>query len=541
MKKICRILFLALLCFASLSADAGEVVIVAASPGYYTSLSRHIARWLKGQSVPSVLSSPSTMKADLSDAKIAFLVGFANPGEREMASFRSFRKRGGKLVVFHTAAPELAALMGVKVLGYKAESYPGQWSRMNFAVNFPEGLPTSIRQSSTVLQRALPIAGKGRVLATWSDRSGKSTGDAAWIGTSAGFWMTHVLLADGDEEEKAQLVAAFVGSIAPNLWNYKSFLQRRNAEKARIRQIALAQVPRKGEIHAVWDHSGCGIYPGDWPRTIKLLQEARVTDLFVNVAGAGFAHYNSSVLPRSRRFEQEGDQLKACLNAAKGSGIRIHPWILCFNATRATPAVLAAYKKRGWCLTNEKGESTEYLDPSNPQVRNLILTAIDELQTKYRVNGIHLDFVRWYERSNRPRNAADVISRFVADARRRIMRPNWFTVAVLGKYPSCVAAVGQDWYGWLDSNLVDYVVPMDYTEDLSQFESYLKQHAATRSNALRTIAGIGVTANESRLDAAQVIKQISLARKYRLAGVALFDLDVVLEKNILPYLQLGIW
>ena len=82
---------------------------------------------------------------------------------------------------------------------------------------------------------------------------------------------------------------------------------------------------------------------------------------------------------------------------------------------------------------------------------------------------------------------------------------------------------------------------MDYTENSNTFEEYLKQHAALKTRARRTIAGIGVTANESRLSPLQVINQIRLARKYNMAGVALFDLDRTLEVNILPYLKLGLW
>jgi uncharacterized lipoprotein YddW (UPF0748 family) len=170
-----------------------------------------------------------------------------------------------------------------------------------------------------------------------------------------------------------------------------------------------------------------------------------------------------------------------------------------------------------------------------------VLSAIDEIQSRYGVAGIHLDFVRWYERGVRPANAADAVTRFVSAARRRVKRPKWLTAAVLGKYPQCVASVGQDWTSWLDTRLVDYVVPMDYTESSAVFESYLRQHAGSKSRARRTIAGIGVTANESRLDAAKVISQINLARKYGLAGVSLFDLDTMLEKNVLPYLVMGIW
>ena len=57
----------------------------------------------------------------------------------------------------------------------------------------------------------------------------------------------------------------------------------------------------------------------------------------------------------------------------------------------------------------------------------------------------------------------------------------------------------------------------------------------------RTIVGLGVTANESRLDARQVIDQINLARRRGFAGAALFDLDTTLEKQILPFLRLGLW
>ena len=49
-------------------------------------------------------------------------------------------------------------------------------------------------------------------------------------------------------------------------------------------------VVASAEIHAVWDHTGRGLYPGDWLHTISILKASHVTDLFVNVAGADFAH-----------------------------------------------------------------------------------------------------------------------------------------------------------------------------------------------------------------------------------------------------------
>jgi hypothetical protein len=335
------------------------VSVISHEPGYYTSLAKHTQRWLGDQNISARLATPETMDAALDRSSIAFLVGFSEPTEAEMRSLRKFRSRGGKLVVFYSASPELGALMGVKPLGYVKASYPGQWSRMDFSSSFPEGLPKSVLQTSTVLQRAVPLPGKGRVMATWSDRNGRSTGDAAWISTAGGFWMTHVLLADGDEKLKSQLLAAIVGSVKPSAWNVRAYRERESVAAASTKSYALAQRPRAGEIRAVWDHSGCGLYPGDWPRTMKLLQASRVTDLFVNVAGAGFAHYPSSVLPRSATYQREGDQLAACLAAAKGTGIRVHAWMLCFTGTRSSPDRMKIFRQRGWLLKTRDGRVSE--------------------------------------------------------------------------------------------------------------------------------------------------------------------------------------
>ena len=221
-----RMLSMICLCFglAAFAAPVqAKVAVVAHEPGYYTSLANHIQRWLKGAEVPSVVVTPKDMSAALSSAKIAFFVGFVEPTDGEVKQIGEFIKHGGKAVVFYTASPALASLMGVKVLGYKAAPCPGAWSRMDFDASALPGCPRSILQTSTVLQRAVPVKGRGYAMANWLDRSGKASGEAAWIKTDAGFWMTHVLLADGDEALKAQLLAAMCGSADKTLWNAEVF------------------------------------------------------------------------------------------------------------------------------------------------------------------------------------------------------------------------------------------------------------------------------------------------------------------------------
>ena len=518
------------------------VAIVAHDPGYNTSLAKHLQRWMKNESISAQVVTPKEMPKALKGEKIAFLVGFAALTEAEMKELISFRAAGGKLVVFHSADAKLAALMGVKSNGYLAAPTPGAWSRMCFKGEPFAGCPSTILQTSGVLNRIAPVKGRGKVIATWADRNGKVSDEPAWVETDAGWWMSHVLLADGDEELKMRLVAAMCGKADPSLWSYAKHQARAKAAGAEVRAFALKQKPKAGEIHAVWDHSGCGLYPGDWPKTMKLLRESHVTDLFVNVAGAGFAHYPSTVLPQSRTFVNEGDQLSACLKAAADSGIRVHAWFLTFSATRGSPSVLDDYAKKGWRLKTAKGSLTEYVDPGNEAVCAMMLSAIDEVQAKYPgIAGVHLDFIRYGENAVQPSDAVDNVSEFVAKARLRVKRPRWFTVAVYGKYPRCVNTVSQDWVAWLDARLVDYVVPMDYCEDEMKLVELYEMQAENRRSAERTIVGIGVTANESRLGPKEVIRQICLSRIYGFAGVSLFDLDTTLEKNILPYLRLGIW
>ena len=518
------------------------VTIVAHDPGYNTSLANHLERWLRNEKIAAKVVTPKEMDSSLKHGKIAFLVGFGNPTDSEIATLENFRAGGGKLVVFHSASAKLGALMGVKSVGYSAAPYAGAWSKICFKDEPFTGCPSLILQTSGVLNRIAPVKGRGRTIATWADRNGKISEEPAWVETDAGWWMSHVLLADGDEDLKARLVAAMCAKADPSLWSYAKYQEREKKSYDETRAFAMKQTPVKGEIHAVWDHSGCGLYPGNWPRTIKLLRESRVTDLFVNVAGAGFAHYDSAVLPRSKIFTDEGDQLAACLKAAEGSGIRVHAWFLTFSATRAAPAVMEDYAKKGWRLKNAKGALTEYVDPANEGVRKMLLAAIEEVQKKYpALGGVHLDFIRYGEGAVKPKDAVDNVSGFVAKARLKVKRPRWFTTAVYGKYPNCVNTVAQDWEAWLDARLVDYVVPMDYCQDDKAFVELINWQSVNKRNAARTIVGIGVTANESRLGPKDVIRQLNLARKYGFAGVSLFDLDTTLEKNILPFLRLGIW
>jgi uncharacterized lipoprotein YddW (UPF0748 family) len=92
---------------------------------------------------------------------------------------------------------------------------------------------------------------------------------------------------------------------------------------------------------------------------------------------------------------------------------------------------------------------------------------------------------------------------------------------------------------WLECGYVDYVLPMNYTEDIAKYNELLSVQLKKKGVARRVIGGVGVTAAESRLSSDQVIDQVAALRKGGAAGFALFDLDSFLMREILPVLSLG--
>ena len=605
---------------------------------YALSLSRHAVRWFREGGLEADLRSDAQLAADLHGRQVAMLNHCAQPQPDQLRELRAFVSRGGTLIVCYSASPDLADLMGVRLGAYlKADA--GQFSSMCFEPRKPVNTPRKIAQSSPNILQAVAVEGRSTVLAWWADRQGRPNGQAAWLQGAAGFWMTHILTADGDAAEKGRLLVALAADRHPALWREAAAARLKRVlagapwagqEEARrqarallpgggkrreaaldaveqaygggreaqrlldrgrgaeawlvadetggrmMKAYGMMQAPRPGEVRAVWDHSGQGLYPGDWPRTCRVLKDAGISDLLVNVAAPGFAHCRLDALPRSPVYETQGDQLAACIAAARPLGLRVHAWIIAYSTTHATPYRMQVFAKRGWLLQATDGSDTAWLDPAVPEVRAMLVQAAGEILERYRVDGLHLDFVRypnyygvlgegtrrrfeaargqkiadWPEAARRRPLFHELVrwrcaqtTALVSEIRhlqRRKAPGTWLTAAVLGKYPTCVESVGQDWEGWLEQGYLDYVMPMNYTEQREAFGALVGQQTRARRQASRLVGGIGVTASESRLDAAGVIDQVNILRSAGAAGFALFDLDATLAREILPVLKLGL-
>jgi uncharacterized lipoprotein YddW (UPF0748 family) len=598
---------------------------------------RRLDRWLTHLGIPRDVIDDAAAADGIPRSVHVVILGYNPvPPPEEIAALKRFLDRGGKLLAFYTSAPELAAAAGVRFGPYTTSGMDPRWAVMRFNAAAPPHLPARIRQDSRSLRPVYPLAEPGRVIAHWETESGAVLDEPAWVGTDRCFWMAHILLDDGDSAAKERMLLGLLGALHPPLWaeaakhalqtagtlgRYAGFpdtaaairrraggtatgdvdaalqaadtvwraMQRAHGAHRDAEVVALAQEldarvldayarlqpPRNGERRGVWNHSGLGLYPGDWPRTCRFLAEHGITDLYPNMLWPGLAHYPSRVLTRSDTATRYGDQMLQCSTAARRAGLRVHVWKVCWKTQFASEALKTQWRRDGRCQVNSAGETVDWLCPSHPANPQLEMQAVAELLDTYPVDGLHLDYMRrpdstccfcpscrrafekalgkpvpdWPAdvRSGHMKTAytrwrATQLTQFVGRmaALARSIRPEIeVSAAVYGAYPGCIASIAQDWGAWLRSGAIDFACPMNYTDNRDQFTIWSQNQVDSIGGADRLYPGIGVTSSQSRLSPLHTLDQIQAVRRLGFPGFVLFDLTPVLETETLPVLRLG--
>ena len=371
----------------------------------------------------------------------------------------------------------------------------------------------------------------------------------------------------------ARIQAALAGSRPK-----EALLLARRQRQLLLRADAAVQVPRPGEFVGVWDHDGTGFVPGDWNATAATLAAGGVNALFPNLAWGGCAHYPSKHLPASTTLRLYGDQIAAALAAAKARAMQLHVWIVLWKLDGAPPEFVERMKKEGRLQVTDAGATRPWLSPHHPANRALVLAVVDEIARNYPgIDGIHLDYIRLpdslscYSSTTRARfeaasgkkckawpaevkaggkrnaefrrwRTADV-TRLVADVRTALRKANpqaKLSAAVYGSAAPDGGNIAQFWPDWLRAGTVDFLVPMNYVESSAEFARLVRTQVAMPGAAGKIFPGIGVTADESRLDPAQVARQVVLARQAGCPGFVLFSLTGTLRDETLPALRQGI-
>ena len=331
---------------------------------------------------------------------------------------------------------------------------------------------------------------------------------------------------------------------------------------------------RADELRGVWCHSAYGVPGYTWDEVVNKLAANGINALFLNACWADLADYPSKVLLNSPDIAEKGDQIALCLDACKKYGVELHVWRVCWNLGHRYPAEkLAEMQAAKRTQMTAKGENSAFLAPHIKENLALELDAIEEIARKYKVDGIHLDYIRYsssrFDYSDGARKAFEEalgkkvgtwpgdcqiggvlfqkfcdwrcrnISRLVCEASKRIKQANAkikLSVAVYPEWNNSPEWIGQDVCAWLDNGWVDFVCPMDYSADMNEYAGWLQAQCDYNRNKVPVYIGIGLYKLKG-FDPA--VQQIELARKLGHDGFVCFDLKKPFFEEMLPKLGKG--
>ncbi len=344
-------------------------------------------------------------------------------------------------------------------------------------------------------------------------------------------------------------------------------------QRVKIYLLTRASLPR--EARAVWDHSPTGPYPGDWNRTCKELADAGFNMIIPNMLWGGLAHYPSDVLPRSQIYEKYGDQIEQCLNAARQHGLEVHVWKVNHNLSTAPEAFVKKMRDAGRTQVSVSGEPSDWLNPAHPENFQLEVNSMLEVVKKYPVDGIHFDYIRYpndrhcYSDYSRNKFEADTgikvqnwpsdcyngklknqyrdwraaqITRLVETVQReaRKIRPGIkISAAVFREYPDCREWVAQDWPLWAKNGYLDFICPMDYTNNDTQFKIWIEDQQKHLADSIPIYPGIGALSTEASLSSDRVLGQVDMTRQLKTGGFTVFSLNPQTLSTIVPDFKLS--
>ncbi len=341
------------------------------------------------------------------------------------------------------------------------------------------------------------------------------------------------------------------------------------AQDALARTYAASVPPKAGEFRAVWCHSHTGVADMTWDEAIKRLADSGFNAIIPNMSWGYSAAYVSKILPRAPGAAH--DQLAECLAAAKKYGVAVHVWRVNWNLFQQTGTKrMAELRAAGRLQTDWAGKPIDWLCPSNPENQKLELDSMLEVARNYDVAGLHFDYIRYPDQSGcfcpvcrkqfETRTGAavnnwptvvttgplrqaylqfrrDNITQLVAavSEQARKVRPGIrISAAVFPDWNRARDDVGQDWKLWVEKGYLDFVCPMQYTDNGALFEAKTKQSAGWVGGSVPLMPGIGATLG---LAPDGTLQQVLIARK-QAAGFVLFNYDRTLLDH-LDFLRLG--
>ncbi|MCP6762048.1 MAG: family 10 glycosylhydrolase [Fischerella sp. CENA71] len=372
----------------------------------------------------------------------------------------------------------------------------------------------------------------------------------------------------------------------PQLIAQKQYAQARSnwlmAKSSLWQQFPVDQRLAQPEIRAIWLDRGTIVRAGSEKGLAKIfdrLAQAGFNTVFFETVNSSYTIYPSQVAPQQNPLIRGWDPLAAGVKLAHQRGMELHAWVWTFaagnqrhnqilNLNRNYPGpVLAAhpdwanYDQRGQMIP--QGQGKPFFDQANPQVRQYLQRLYEEIVTRYQVDGLQLDYIRYpfqdpsagrtygYGKAARakfqqltgvdPINISpsqrelwqkwtefrtQQVNSFVAELSKnlRAKRPNLILSVAVFPLPEQerIQKIQQNWEVWARQGDVDVIIPMTYAQDTLRFERLAQPWiASAKLGSTLLVPGIRLLS----LPTVGAFDQIQLVRDLPISGYALFAAD----------------
>jgi uncharacterized lipoprotein YddW (UPF0748 family) len=387
-------------------------------------------------------------------------------------------------------------------------------------------------------------------------------------------------------KDQALAQARLIAKNLPQLIAQKNYALARQqwlaAKTTLWQQFPVDRKLAQPEIRAVWLDRGTIVRAGSKAGLAQIfdrLAQAGINTVFFETVNAGYPIYPSQIAKEQNPLIRGWNPLEEAVKLAHERDMELHAWVWTFaagnqrhneilNLNPNYPGpVLAAHPD--WANYDNLGnmipvgQTKPFFDPANPEVRQYLLKLYEEIVTKYKVDGLQLDYIRYpfqdpsagrtygYGKAARaqfqkltgvdPVNISpsqtdlwqkwtkfrtDQVDSFVAQLSQQLRQkqPNLILSVAVFPLPELerIQKIQQNWETWAKQGDVDLIVPMTYALDTSRFQRLAQPWIASKQlGATLLVPGIRLLS----LPTIGAFDQLQLVRDLPVSGYALFAVE----------------
>ena len=303
-------------------------------------------------------------------------------------------------------------------------------------------------------------------------------------------------------------------------------------------------------------------------------EKAGVNTVFLQVYRGNKAWYRSDIADASP-YQDFYSREKICplrlaIDLAHKKGMQVHAWINIFRVWGDRDAKIIRKLGRDAVTRDSRGrslcdyskaalpDSGYWLDPGDPKVRKYLISIIKEILERYPdIDGIHLDYVRYpfdekggvdfgyAQRSVASFQKAHGFAPTRCSSSQRLVWDGWrrdqvtefvkeagavttargkkLSAAVVPDEEKCQRLTFQDWPLWVRTGLVNFVVPMNYSDRRRAVRKNTERSLRAAGTSEKVFIGLGAY---KLLDSpGDLLAQIEDCRTLGVPGVVLFSYD----------------